>query len=670
MKKLFVPIFILTMTLAACSGNPFLSEWDTPYGIPPFDKIKTSHYMPALRQGIEEYKAEIDAIVSSEEEPAFDNVIGAYELSGQLLSKVLGVLYNVAETDNSPELQAIMEGATPLLSALRNEVSMNKGLYEKVKAVYENQEGLTREQQMVVKNHYESFARSGIGLPDEAQEELKEINTRLAVASQKFGTNLLAENNAFKEECGIPVSSYSDEMTACADRERREKLFKAYSSRGNRDNEYDNKALCLEVLRLRARKAELLGFENFAAYQLDNKMAHDPETVDAFLSQIMDASMRKAKEEIADMQSLMDEDVAAGELPAGSKIEPWDWFYYAERVRKAKYALDEELTRPYFLLENVRDGVFYAAHKIYGINVEPLEDVPVYNPEVKAFKLTDEDGSLLGIFLCDYLPRSSKRGGAWMNNMRDQYVNAEGEDVRPIIVNVGNLTPPTADRPSLITIDEVQTVFHEFGHALHGFLSKCHYASVSGTSVTRDFVETFSQFNENWAFQPEILAEYAHHYQTGEVIPDSLVVKINNSLKFNQGFTTGELCAASILDMKWHELTSADLENIDIAGFEAKVCRDMGLIDEIIPRYRTTYFNHIIASGYAAGYYSYLWTEVLDKDAFAYFKEHGIYNHEVARRFRETFLEKGGSEEPMTLYVSFTGRQPDSSAMLEGRGLK
>ena len=658
------------MTLAACSGNPFLSEWDTPYGIPPFDKIKTSHYMPALRQGIEEYKAEIDAIVSIEEEPTFDNVIGAYELSGQLLSKVLGVLYNVAETDNSPELQAIMEEATPLLSALRNDVSMNKGLYEKVKAVYENQEGLTREQQMVVKNHYESFARSGIGLPDEAQEELKEINTRLAVASQKFGTNLLAENNAFKEECGIPVSSYSDEMTACTDRERREKLFKAYSSRGNRDNEYDNKALCLEVLRLRARKAELLGFENFAAYQLDNKMAHDPETVDAFLTQIMDASMRKAREEIADMQSLMDEDVAAGELPVGSRIEPWDWFYYAERVRKAKYALDEELTRPYFLLENVRDGVFYAAHKIYGINVEPLEDVPVYNPEVKAFKLADEDGSLLGVFLCDYLPRSSKRGGAWMNNMRDQYVNAEGEDVRPIIVNVGNLTPPTEDRPSLITIDEVQTVFHEFGHALHGFLSKCHYASVSGTSVTRDFVETFSQFNENWAFQPEILAEYAHHYQTGEVIPDSLVVKINNSLKFNQGFTTGELCAASILDMKWHELTTADLENIDIAGFEAKVCKDMGLIDEIIPRYRTTYFNHIIASGYAAGYYSYLWTEVLDKDAFAYFKEHGIYNPEVARRFRETFLEKGGSEEPMTLYVSFTGRQPDSSAMLEGRGLK
>lgn len=659
------------MSLAACSSqNPFLEEWDTPYGIPPFDKIKTSHYMPALKAGIEEYKAEIDAIVSSSEEPTFDNVIGAYELSGQLLSKVLGVLYNVAETDNSPELEAIMEEATPLLSAFQNEVSMNKALYEKVKAVYENQEGLTREQQMVVKNHYESFARSGIGLPEEAQEELKEINTKMAMASQKFGTSLLAENNAFKEECGIPVSSYSDEMTTCADRERREKLFRAYSSRGNHDNENDTKALCLEVLRLRARKAELLGYENFAAYQLDNKMAHDPQTVDAFLAQIMDASMRRAKEEVADMQKLMDEDIAAGLLPEGSKIEPWDWFYYAERVRKIKYALDEELTRPYFLLENVRDGVFYAAHKIYGINVEPLEDVPVYNPEVKAFKLTDADGSLIGIFLCDYLPRESKRGGAWMNNMRDQYVNAEGEDVRPIIVNVGNLTPPTEERPSLITIDEVQTVFHEFGHALHGFLSKCHYASVSGTSVTRDFVETFSQFNENWAFQPEILAEYAHHYQTGEVIPDSLVVKINNSLKFNQGFTTGELAAASVLDMKWHELTSAELENIDIAEFEAKVCKEMGLIDEIIPRYRTTYFNHIMGSGYAAGYYSYLWTEVLDKDAFAYFKEHGIYNPEVAQRFRQTFLEKGGSEEPMTLYVSFTGRQPDSSAMLEGRGLK
>lgn len=659
------------MSLVACSSqNPFLEEWDTPYGIPPFDKIKTSHYMPALKAGIEEYKAEIDAIVSSKEEPTFDNVIGAYELSGQLLSKVLGVLYNVAETDNSPELEAIMEEATPLLTAMQNEVSMNKALYEKVKAVYENREGLTREQQMVVKNHYESFARSGIGLPEEQQEELKEINTKIAVASQKFGTNLLAENNAFRQECGIPVSSYSDEMTTCADRERREKLFKAYSSRGNHDNEYDTKALCLEVLRLRARKAELLGYENFAAYQLDNKMAHDPQTVDAFLARIMDASMRRAKEEVADMQKLMDEDIAAGLLPEGSKIKPWDWFYYAERVRKIKYALDEELTRPYFLLENVRDGVFYAAHKIYGINVEPLEDVPVYNPEVKAFELTDTDGSLIGIFLCDYLPRESKRGGAWMNNMRDQYENAEGEDVRPIIVNVGNLTPPTEGRPSLITIDEVQTVFHEFGHALHGFLSKCHYASVSGTSVTRDFVETFSQFNENWAFQPEILAEYAHHYQTGEVIPDSLVVKINNSLKFNQGFTTGELAAASVLDMKWHELSRAELENIDIAEFEAKVCEEMGLIDEIIPRYRTTYFNHIMASGYAAGYYSYLWTEVLDKDAFAYFKEHGIYNPEVARRFRQTFLEKGGSEEPMTLYVSFTGREPDPSAMLEGRGLK
>ena len=574
-------------------------------------------------------------------------------------------------------MDKVVEEATALLTAHEDEMSMNKAFFERVKAVYDaDQSSLTREQQMVLKNLYESFTRSGVALDEASQERLKEINQEIAAAQQKFGTNLLAENNAFKETFGVPVSAYPAEMTGCEDRDRREAMFKAYSSRGNNGNEYDNKALCLEILKLRAEKARMLGFDTFAAYQLDNKMARNPQTVDSFLGQIMGPAASKAVEEIADMQEIMDEDIAAGKLAEGSTIQPWDWFYYAERVRQRKYALDEELTKPYFKMENVRHGVFAAAEKIYGVKVEPLSGVPVYNEAVDAFKVTDADGSLLGIFMTDYFPRDSKRGGAWMTNFRDQYIDAQGNDIRPIIINVGNMSAPKDSLPALFTIDEVETVLHEFGHALHGLVTKCTYPSVSGTSVARDFVETFSQFNENWAFQPEILAEYAKHYQTGETIPDTLVAKILKAEKFNQGFMTSELCAASILDMKWHELTEEELARMsegdqaaNVAAFEAKVCQEMGLPEQIIPRYRTTYFNHIFNSGYSAGYYSYLWAEVLDKDAFEYFKQQGIYNPEVARSFRENLMERGGSEEPMVLYVRFRGAEPDPGALLRARGL-
>ncbi len=666
--------------MAACTqtkNNPFLEEWNTPYGIPPFEKIRLADYIPAIKAGIEEQNKELEAILSNQEAPSFENTVAAYELSGRTLTKTSAVLFNLQETEGSDEMNKVVEEATALITEHEDNISMNKAFFARVKAVYDaDRSALTREQQMVLKKLYQSFTRNGVDLDEAAQSRLKEINQKIAAAQQKFGTNLLAENNAFKEKFGVPVSSYTSEMTSCEDRDRREEMFKAYSSRGNNGNEYDNKALCLEILRLRAEKAKLLGFDNFAAYQLDNKMAHDPVTVDAFLGKIIGPAVSKAKEEIADMQKVMDEDILAGKVAAGSKIESWDWFYYAEKVRARKYSLDENLTKPYFRMENVRGGIFFAAHKLYGINVEPLGDVPLYNPAVEAFKVTDADGSLLGIFTTDYFPRASKRGGAWMTNFREQYVDAEGNDVRPVIINVGNMTAPTDSLPALFTIDEVETVFHEFGHALHGLLSKCRYPSVSGTNVARDFVETFSQFNENWAFQPEILAEYARHYETGEVIPDSLVAKINNARKFNQGFMTSELCAASILDMKWHELTEADLAKLsegdqaaNVADFEKKVCREMGLIDEIIPRYRTTYFNHIFNSGYSAGYYSYLWAEVLDKDAFEYFKQQGIYNPEVALKFRQTFLEKGGSEEPMTLYLSFRGAEPDPGALLRARGL-
>lgn len=669
---------MLSAAAASCSrNNPFLEEWNTPYGIPPFDEIQLSDYIPAVTAGIEQQKQELDAILANPDAPTFDNTVAAYEYSGEILTKVSLVLFNLQETEGNEEMDKVVEEATALMTAHEDEMSMNKAFFERVKAVYDaDQSSLTREQQMVLKNLYESFTRSGVALDEASQERLKDINQKIAAAQQKFGTNLLAENSAFKETFGVPVSAYPAEMTGCEDRDRREAMFKAYSSRGNNGNEYDNKALCLEILKLRAEKARMLGFDTFAAYQLDNKMARNPQTVDSFLGQIMGPAASKAVEEIADMQEIMDEDIAAGKLAEGSTIQPWDWFYYAERVRQRKYALDEELTKPYFMMENVRHGVFAAAEKIYGVKVEPLSGVPVYNEAVDAFKVTDADGSLLGIFMTDYFPRDSKRGGAWMTNFRDQYIDAQGNDIRPIIINVGNMSAPKDSLPALFTIDEVETVFHEFGHALHGLVTKCTYPSVSGTSVARDFVETFSQFNENWAFQPEILAEYAKHYQTGETIPDTLVAKILKAEKFNQGFMTSELCAASILDMKWHELTEEELARMsegdqaaNVAAFEAKVCQEMGLPEQIIPRYRTTYFNHIFNSGYSAGYYSYLWAEVLDKDAFEYFRQQGIYNPEVARSFRENLMERGGSEEPMVLYVRFRGAEPDPGALLRARGL-
>ncbi len=648
------------MTMVACNNvNPLLQEWDTPYGIPPYEKIQVSDYLPAIQQGIEEEKAEVEAIVNNPDAPTFENTIAALDRVGATLSKVQGVLFNVSETDGSDKLNKVVEKIMPLLSAAGDEISMNKDLYARVKAVYEaDQSGLTKEQKMLLKKTYEGFTRSGIGLDEASQDTLKAINARLSTLSNQFGNNLLAESNAFKDEFGFSVASYYSKMASIEDRGLREKIFKAYSSRGHNGNEYDNRAICAEILELRTRKAQLLGFESSAAYILDNKMAHDPQTVDTFLKEIMDAAMAKAKEEIAEMEKI-----------AGFEIKPWDWSFYAEKVRKAKYALDEEETRQYFQMENVRKGMFLAAKKLYGVNAELIKDVPVYNPAVETFKITDENGEFLGIFTTDYYPRDTKRGGAWMNNVRDQYVDADGNEVRPIIVNVGNLTAPTDSTPSLMSIDDVQTMFHEFGHALHGLLTKCHYRSLSGTSVARDFVEVFSQINENWAFQPELLAEYAFHYKTGEVIPDSLVQKINNSLKFNQGFMTGELAAASILDMKLHETPVTDASAIDLDAMEAKACKEMGLIDEIIPRYRPTYFNHIFDGGYSAGYYGYLWAEVIDQDAFDQFRKQGIFNKELATSFKKAFLEKGGSEEPMELYRSWRGGDPDPSALMRFRGL-
>ena len=653
---------LLTMSACKSNNNIFLQEWDTPYGTAPFSQITEDQYLPAFKAGIEEARKNVAAIVANPEAPTFENTVLAYENASPILDKVQGVFFNLSESDSTPGMQAIEEEVIPLVTELENDIFMNEAFFARVKAVFEASDALTREQQMVVKKLYQNFERNGVGLDEAGKKRFAEMSTRLGTLSQKFGQNLLAENNAFKDATGLTVSEYYDFMSSCPDRDKREQVFKAYGARCNNGNAQDNNAIVLEILKLRAEMAQLLGYPSFAAFQLSNKMAGDPATVDAFLQPIMDAAMRKAKEERADMEKL-----------AGHKIEAWDWSYYAEKVRAQKYALDESQTKPYFQADSVLKGVFTAAERIYGICIEPAPEVEVYNPTVKAYKLSEPDGSLIGIFYRDYYVRPTKRGGAWMNNFRE-----EEAGVRPIIVNVCNFPAPGDDptdaKPSLLTIDNVTTAFHEFGHALHGFLAQGNYKSVSGTNVARDFVEMFSQFNENFAFVPEILRAYANDDRTGEPIPQELVEKVRKSLKFNQGFTTGELCAASILDMKWHELSAEELAAFngpeDIRAFEEKVCKEMGLVDEIIPRYRTTYFNHIFNSGYSAGYYSYLWSEVLAVDAWEKFLADGVFNKATAESFRKTFLEKGGAEEPMVLYKQFRGAAPDPAALMRARGLE
>ncbi len=668
MKKILLITSIIMAAVSCNTNNPFLTGWDTPYGIPDFTQIQEKHYIPAIEMGIRQQQGEIDAIIANPDAPTFENVVEAYERSGAILDRVSMVLFNISESDATESLQKIVEEALPLISVHSDNIFMNPYFFKKVEALYSqiDELGLNQEQKMTLKKLYDAFVKNGIALGEAEQARMREINMELSSLGNTFGNNLLAENNAFAEEFGVSVSEYSEAMAATEDRAVREKMFKAYASRGNNGNEYDNKELIVKMMALRIEKANLLGYDTPAAMILADKMAGDPQTVDTFLSSIMAPAVEKAKEEIADMQLVMDEDIKAGLLPEGSVIEPWDWAYYTEKVRKAKYALDEEQTKPYFQMENVRQGVFDLTTKLFGLQYEKLEDIPVYHPEVEGFKVTDADGSLIGVILTDYFPRSTKRGGAWMTNFVNQEV-LDGEDIRPVIVNVGNFAKPTEDKPSLLTLDQVETLFHEFGHALHGLLSQCTYKSVSGTSVARDFVELPSQIMENWAFQKEVLAGYARHYETGEVIPDSLVAKIEAAANFNQGFMTTELAAASILDMKWHELTSA--EGLDPMAFEEAACKEMGLIDEIIPRYRSTYFAHIFSGGYSAGYYSYLWAEVLDKDAFELFMQKGIFDKETAMSFRRNVLEMGGSDEPMDLYRRFRGADPDSGALLRGRGL-
>lgn len=671
-------------------SNPFFTEFQTPNGVPPFDKIKLEHYEPAFLKGIDEQNANIQAIINNAEAPAFDNVIVAFDNSSPILDRVRGIFYNMTEAETTDELTALSMKMAPVLSEHDDNISLNQELFKKVNAVYQQKDALnlTTEQQRLLDKVYKDFIRSGANLAVDKQTRLREINKQLSTLGITFSNNILNENNEFKlfvdkkeDLAGLPewcCQSAAEEAKAngqegkwlftlhnasrlpflqySANRPLREKMYKAYINRGNNNDKNDNKKIITDIIRLRLEKAQLLGFDCYSNFVLDNTMAKNSTTVMDFLNKLWGHALPKAKAEAAELQKLMDNE------GKGEKLEAWDWWYYTEKLRKEKYDLEEDEIKPYFKLENVREGAFAVANKLYGITLKKLDSIPVYHPDVEVFEVKDADDSQLGIFYVDYFPRPGKSGGAWMDNYRQQ----QG-DIRPLVCNVASFTKPIGNTPSLLTIDEVETLFHEFGHALHGLLTQCQYKGTSGTSVVRDFVELPSQINEHWATEPEVLKMYAKHYKTGETIPDNLIEKILKQKTFNQGFMTTELLAAAILDMNLHNLT--DTKGIDVVTYEKEAMNQLGLIPEIAPRYRTTYFNHIIG-GYAAGYYSYLWANVLDNDAFEAFKEHGIFDKETAGLFRHNVLEKGDSEDPMTLYKNFRGVEPQLEPMLKNRGMK
>lgn len=670
--------------------NPFLSEYQTPFGVPPFDQIKMEHYEPAFLKGIEEQNQLIDAIVQNTEAPTFQNVIQALDNSSPILDRVGGVFYNLTSADTNDELTALSIKLAPLLSEHSDNIQLNSSLFQKVKAVYLQKDSvqLTREQRRLLENTYKDFVRSGANLNAEQQARLREINKQLSTLGIQFDNNILNENNGFQlwvdqeaDLSGLPEwfkQSAAAEAQAAGqegkwlftlhnasrlpllqyadNRNLREQIYKAYIQRGNNNDKNDNKKIISDIVNLRLEKAKLLGYDCYANFVLDNTMAKNSETVMNFLHNLWQYALPKAKAEARELQELMNKE------GKGEKLEAWDWWYYTEKLRKAKYDLDEEELKPYFKLENVREGAFAVANKLYGITLTPLHNIPVYHPDVEVFEVKDADGSHLGIFYVDYFPRAGKSGGAWMSNYREQ----QG-DIRPLVCNVASFTKPVGNTPSLLTLDEVETLFHEFGHGLHGLLTKCQYKGTSGTNVVRDFVELPSQINEHWATEPQVLKMYARHYQTGDTIPDELIEKIRKQKTFNQGFITTELMAAAILDMNLHNLT--DAKDLDVVAYEKEAMDKLGLIPEIAPRYRTTYFSHIIG-GYAAGYYSYLWANVLDSDAFEAFKEHGIFDPNTANLFRRNILEKGDSEEAMTLYRNFRGAEPQLEPMLKNRGMK
>ncbi|WP_428614750.1 M3 family metallopeptidase [Shewanella sp.] len=676
------------------ASNPFFKPYDTFMGIPDFDKIKPEHYLPAFKAGVAQQKAEIQAIIDNPNAPTFANTIEAMEYSGKLTTKVASVFYNLTSADTNAQLQAISKEVSPMLSAAGDDILLNDKLFQRVKAVYQQRDSLSLNtaQQKLLEDTYKAFTRGGANLSEADKVKLRALNEKIGKLSLEFGDNLLAETNAFElvidnpaDLAGLPQDavntaaqtaekkghpgkwvfttqrpSITPFLTYADNRELREKIYKGYVERGNNNNAHDNKKILAEMAALRAERAQLMGYKSHAHFVLEERTAKTPENVYGLLDKVWPAALAQAKAEVAEMQKLID---AEG---GNFKLAAWDWWYYADKIRVAKYSFNEQETRPYFSLENTLKGVFYTANRLFGITVKERTDLPKYNDEVRTWEVYDKDGSLMAIFMGDYYVRDSKRGGAWANSYRKQYKMHDVES-KPIIVNVLNYPRPVGDEPALLTFDEASTLFHEFGHALHGMLSDVEYRSQSGTSVPRDYVEFPSQVMENWMTQPEVLAQFAKHYKTGEVIPQSLVEKIRAASKFNQGFATVEYMAATKLDLDWHTLS--DFEPKDAAKFEADSLSKMGLIEEIAPRYRSTYFSHIFSGGYSAGYYSYLWSDILGADAFEAFKENGIFDKATADAFRNNVLSQGGSEDPMQLYKQFRGKEAGIEPLLRSRGL-
>ena len=698
MKVKIMVLIFSSLLFASCSNdtkNPLLSKWDTPFETPPFNLIEEAHYLPAYYDAMELHNAEINAIVNNSETPTFENTIVAFENSGKMLTRISRIFGAMDGAMNNDKIQSISKEIYPKLSQHFDNINMNDKLFKKVKYLFDkiDELNLSGEEKIVLKNHYNDFVRGGANLSPEDKIEFSKINGELSTLTIQFGENVLAETNNFElvidnkndleglnadiianaaetaKEKGhdgkwvftiqkpslLPFIQYS------AKRDLREKIYTAYFMKGDNNNKLDNKETLIRIANLRLKRANLLGFKSHADFAFDVHMAKNPANVNMLLQKVWTPAIKKAKEERAEMQKIIDKEGKK------FKLASWDWWYYAEKVKKEKYNFDENEVRPYFEVNNVIKGVFGLATNLFNITFEERNDIQKYHPEVKVFEVKEKNGKHIGILYTDYFPRASKRAGAWMDAFRKQY-RQNGEMVTPIIYNVGNFSKPIGDKPALISLDEVLTLFHEFGHAMHGMLSNCTYESVSGTETPRDFVEFPYQVMENWALHPEVLKKYAKHYQTGEVIPIELVEKIKNSSKFNQGFATTEYLAASFLDMDWHTITEP--VSIDANTFEKNSMNKIGLIPEIKPRYRSTYFNHIFAGGYSSGYYSYIWAEVLDADAFAAFEKTGdVFNPELAGKLRKYILSSGGTEDAMELYKKFRGSEPGIEPLLKRRGL-
>ena len=696
----------IAVALSACSspekkseilapGDILLTEFTTPFGVPPFDKIELDDYMPAFKEAIAQQQKEVDDIVGQTAAPDFENTIVALDQSGSLLRKVNAVFSGLNSANTNDEMQALSRELSPLLSKNSDDIRLNKDLFARVKAVYDNRESLNlnKEQKKLLEETYKSFVRGGANLDAEQQTRLRELNSEISMLQLTFGQNMLKETNAFQlvienkdDLAGLPESLILNaEVAARAaglegkwlftlhnpsvmpflqyadNRALREKIFKGYINRGNNGNDADNKDVVLKLVTLRLEKAKLMGYDDYASFVLEDRMAKTSDNLYALLDEIWKPALGKAKEELADINAEIKKE--GGNFEA----EGWDWRYYFEKAKKAKFDLDENQVRPYLKLENVRDGAFLLANKLYGITFTPIKEIPLPHPDAQAFECKDKDGTHLGVLYMDFFPRASKRGGAWCGTYRSQTYK-DGKRQGPVVTIVCNFSQPAPGQPALLSADEAETLFHEFGHGLHNLFKDVHYYGVSG--VPRDFVELPSQVMEHWVFEPELLKEYAKHYETNEVIPAELIEKLDKSGKYGQGFATTEYLAASLLDMDFHVLKEVH-EGADVMKFEETVLGERGLLKQIPSRYRTTYFNHTMGGGYTAGYYSYIWAEVLDADAYQAYKETGdIFNQEVAAKFREYVLTPGGIDDAMDMYKNFRGKEPNTEPLLKNRGLK